>query len=375
MQIFYENRHIGCEVFSKAISSNSKLHKYFKSSFGNVTPNNYCGFISANNKNYFIAPKIAKSEDENFNIFIYMLIYAYDINISNQDLSTLSSQKHKLLEVFIKYFANTLLSELKRGVYKSYTTKEENLKVLKGKYVVIKNFSNFYHQNIYCEYDDFTQDNSLNRLFLYAIREFKKISKEKNLYLIESILDETTYTHIDINYLNIEFNRLNSRFKKSYKIAIFLLKHLIAMPSASKNQGVSFMFNMAEVFEKFIGKLFQEIEPNAELQQIGFFGNLKLNPDIFTNKLIIDTKYKLINTKKDLKPMDKYQMFAYGINFKVKETMLLYPKHIKNISLDLKLGSDENLINLKLRSIDLNFDGEYNEFINEVKKRLKETIE
>ena len=145
MQIFYENRQIECKVFSKIISNNSNFHKYFKSSFGKVIPNNYCGFISADNKNYFIAPKIAKSEDENFNIFIYMLIYAYDIDISNQDLSTLSSQKHRLLEVFIKYFANTLLSELKKGVYKSYTTKEDNLKVLKGKYVVIKNFSNFYH--------------------------------------------------------------------------------------------------------------------------------------------------------------------------------------------------------------------------------------
>jgi len=314
LQIFYENRQIECELFSKRVNSNSIFHKYFKSSFGKVIPNNYCGFISANNKSYFIAPKIANSEDENFNIFLYMLMFAYDINLSNKDLHQASTNKHKLLEIFIQYFTNNLLQELKRGVYKSYITKEENLKVLKGKYVVIKNFSNFYHQNIYCEYDDFSSDNSLNQLFLYAIKEFKKISNNKNLYLLETILDDVTYIHQNINSLNIEFSRLNSRFKKSFDIALILLKHLISMPNSGKDKSIAFMFNMAEVFEKFIGKLYKEIDISTKLQVKRNFGSLQLKPDILTKDKIIDTKYKLISNRDDLAVNDKYQMFAYGVN-------------------------------------------------------------
>jgi 5-methylcytosine-specific restriction enzyme subunit McrC len=51
--------------------------------------------------------------------------------------------------------------------------------------------------------------------------------------------------------------------------------------------------------------------------------------------------------------------------------MLLYPKHLFDIKEDLKLGDGENLVNLKMRSIDLSFDGGYDEFIEEIKKRVE----
>jgi len=372
LQYIYENCKIENKELCNIIKDNKSIQKYFKTSFNHITPNNYCGFISQNNKTFFILPKIANNTDTNFNIFLYMLMFAYDINLSNKDLHQASTNKHKLLEIFIQYFANNLLQELKRGVYKSYITKEENLKVLKGKYVVIKNFSNFYHQNIYCEYDDFSSDNNLNQLFLYAIKEFKKISNNKNLYLLETILDDVTYIHQNINNLNVEFNRLNSRFKKSFDIALILLKHLISMPNSGKDKSIAFMFNMAEVFEKFIGRLYKEIDSSTKLQVKRNFGSLQLKPDVLTKDKIIDTKYKLISNRDDLAVNDKYQMFAYGVNFKIKDTMLLYPKHLQSVDDNLRLGVGEDMINLKLKSIDLNFNGGYDEFVSEIKKRLEE---
>ena len=64
-------------------------------------------------------------------------------------------------------------------------------------------------------------------------------------------------------------------------------------------------------------------------------------------------------------------MFTYGINFNRKETMLLYPKHIFDVYEDLKLGKDDILVNLKMRSIELiseNF--EFDEYIEEIRRRL-----
>ncbi len=51
--------------------------------------------------------------------------------------------------------------------------------------------------------------------------------------------------------------------------------------------------------------------------------------------------------------------------------MLLYPKHLFDIKEDLKLGINENLVKLKMRSLDLNFEGNYEEFIEKIKIKME----
>ena len=63
-------------------------------------------------------------------------------------------------------------------------------------------------------------------------------------------------------------------------------------------------------------------------------------------------------------------MFVYGTNFQQIETMLLYPKHKENVCEDLELGKNDTMIVLKMRSIDLDFEGEYEEFLDEIRRRV-----
>jgi len=371
----YENRIIKDDELTKAIADTPKLHKFFKSEFSKIKPNNFCGFLSIDERSYFIIPKICKNEDKNLDIFIFMILYAYDIKIKNINDFSSSNIQDKILNAFIKLFANRFLDELKKGIFREYITLQENLKVLRGKYTIERNFNNFYHQNIFCEFDEFSMDNELNRFFLYAISVFKKYSNFSNLYRCEAILDEVSFRNYDTERVNFNFNRLNSRFQNSFEIALLILQKLIPLTSKSNDKSFAFMFDMAEVFEKFIGKLYTKIDSTAKLQIEKNFGNLKLKPDIVTRSKIIDTKYKLISNKEDIKRDDKYQMFVYGTNFKVRDTMLLYPKHILDVDEKLKLGKGEDLINLELKSIDLDFSGGYGEFIKEMRIRLGEIHE
>ncbi len=371
MKVLYENQNIP-EELALHVKSNKALHSYFKAGFGNIKTDNYCGFLHVNDQDYFIAPKISKEDEKNLNIFIYMLMYAYDIKLSNEDIANLTNTKHRFFEIFIRYFSDKLLDEFKKGLFKKYITLEENLKVLRGKYLIEKNFTNFYHQNIYCQYDEFSMDNTLNRFFLYAVKVFKKFSSYQNLSRCEATLSEVDFLHIDIKRCKINFDRMNIRYKHSYELALMILKKLIPLASKSQEQSFAFLFDMGEVFEKFIGKIYQEIDPSTKLQYQKNFKNLQLKPDIITKTLIIDTKYKKINSKDDLTTGDKYQMFTYGTNFGVKDTVLLYPKHLADIKEDLKLGENDKTINLKMRSIDLKSEKEFDEYVKEIKKRLKE---
>jgi len=372
----YENRYIdkhlkSYDVLVEHIKNTPKLHTYFDMDFKGIKPKNYCGFLSINNQSYFIIPKITDDKHQNLNTFIYMLIYAYDIKLKNEDLMEASSQEHHIYELFIRLFSDALLDEFKKGVFKQYITMQENLKVLRGKYIIEKNFNNFYHQNLYCEFDEFSMDNELNRFFLYAIRTFKKFSNYSNLHKCEAILDEVAYLNVDFKRLNLHFDRMNSRYKKSYEVALMILQKLVPMTQKSTDKSFAFLFDMSEVFEKFVGKMYKEIDSSTQLQVQRNFGSLQLKPDIVTADKIIDTKYKKVNDRSDLSVQDKYQMFVYGVNFKVRETMLLYPKHFVDVDDRLSLGEGDELIWLSMKSLDLNSNKEYSKYIFEIKERIK----
>lgn len=80
---------------------------------------NRCGFLNINNENYFIAPKISNNDKTNQKIFMYMLFFAYDIKISNEDLVNFENQEFKIFDIFIRYFTQELLQELKKVFIKA----------------------------------------------------------------------------------------------------------------------------------------------------------------------------------------------------------------------------------------------------------------
>lgn len=360
------------------IINTTELHKYFTLDWKDLKAKQYCGILNFDNQDFYILPKIAnrnsKPDDEqNLNIFIYMLMYAYDVKLSNEQIASCANQEHTILEVFVQMFAINLLNELKKGLYKEYLTKQDNLPVLKGKYLINENLKyNFTKNKIYCEYDEFSENNSLNQFFLYAIKYLQKFVNDKKLLKqCELIFDEVEYKSVDINrFETINFNRLNVRFKTSFEIALLLLKQSIPLFNKDK-KSFAFLFDMNILFEKFIARMVKELDNNAKIQNKHYFGDLTLKPDIILKNQIIDTKYKKLNSLEDIKQSDKLQAFSYGINYKVENVMLLYPKHLDSIKYDLVLGK-ESIVNLKIRTIDLNFNGNnYKEYIDEIRERVE----
>ncbi|WP_066356700.1 McrC family protein [Aliarcobacter skirrowii] len=371
----YEYESISNEELKNHIINTTELHKYFTLDWKDLKTKQYCGILNFNDQDFYILPKIANHNDEkNLNIFIYMLMYAYDVKLSNEQIASCANEEHTILEVFVQMFANGLLQELKKGMYKKYITEQDNLNVLKGKYLINENIKyNFTKNKIYCEYDEFSENNSLNQFFLYAVKYLQKFVKDKKLLKqCELVFDEVENKQVDINRVEtLNFNRLNVRFKTSFEIALLLLKQSIPLFNQDK-KSFAFLFDMNVLFEKFIARMVKELDSNAKIQNQDNFGDLTLKPDIILENQIIDTKYKKIKSIEDIKQSDKLQAFSYGINYKVENVMLLYPKHLDNVKYDLVLGKDDKKVELKIRSIDLNFMGNYyKEYIDEIRKRVE----
>lgn len=370
----YEYEFITNEELKNHIINTTELHKYFTLDWKDLKAKQYCGILNFDNQDFYILPKISNHNDEqNLNIFIYMLMYAYDVKLSNEQIASCANQEHTILEVFVQMFAINLLNELKKGLYKEYLTKQDNLPVLKGKYLINENLKyNFTKNKIYCEYDEFSSNNSLNQFFLYAVKYLQKFVRDKKLLKqCELIFDEIEYKSVDINRVEtINFNRLNVRFKTSFEIALLLLRQSIPLFHKDK-KSFAFLFDMNVLFEKFIARMAKELDNNGKIQNKDNFGDLTLKPDIILKNQIIDTKYKKLDSLNDIKQGDKLQAFSYGINYKIENVMLLYPKHLDNINYDLVLGK-ERIVNLKIRTIDLNFSGNnYKEYIDEIRERVE----
>jgi len=373
-KVIYEYDEVTKKELKKYIIDTPLLHKYFKQDWKKIKAKQYCGILNFDGDDFYILPKISDSDEEkNINVFIYMLRYAYDIKLQNENTASSKNEKHNsFLEVFIQLFARGLFKELQAGIYKEYITEQDNLTMLRGKYLINENLKyNFTNAKIYCEYDEFSMNNSLNQFFLYAIKILLPFTHNKKLLKqCELIFDEVESKHFDLNSLKMNFHRLNSRFKDSFEFALLLLNKSIPLFEKDK-KSFAFLFDMNELFEKFIGRIYKEIDSTTKLQNQKDFGSLRLKPDIITSNMITDTKYKKVKNREDLKVADKYQMFVYGINFDVKNTMLLYPKHIYNVMDYLKLGKDDKMLELKMRSVDLDCDGcRFEEYIELIKSRV-----
>lgn len=376
--IIYEYEEVNFEKLTEHIINNVELHKYFTQDWGKVKASKYCGILNFNNHDFYILPKVANHNDEqNLNIFIYMLMYAYDVKLSNEQIASCTNQKHTILEVFVQMFASNLLNELKKGLYKEYITMQDNLPVLKGKYLINENLKyNFTKNKIYCEYDEFSPNNGLNQFFYYAVKYLQKFVNDKKLLKqCELIFDEVEYNQIDINKLNIHFNRLNSRFKTSFEVAFLLLKQSIPLFSQDK-KSFAFLFDMNLLFEKFIARIVKESFDEVEVPRDYIsFGALNLKPDIIvkSQNLIIDCKYKIMDENKIANRDDRYQMYVYANNFEnIKATMLLYPKHLDSVDKTIILGENDKKVVLKMRTIDLDFIGNgFERYISEIKLRVE----
>jgi len=164
---------------------------------------------------------------------------------------------------------------------------------------------------------------------------------------------------------------------------MLLLKQSIPLFNQGK-KSFAFLFDMNVLFERFIARMVKESYYEVKIQK-GYesFGGLNLKPDIIVKnkRLIIDCKYKTMEKNEIANRDDRYQMYAYGNNFKNIDTaMLLYPKRLDDIDKTIILGENDKKVELKMKSIDLDFkesealNGGYEKFIEVIKYRIEEII-
>ena len=102
---------------------------------------------------------------------VQMLAVARDLKVAHGDLAAIDTQRHNLLELLIRLFAERLLAAVRRGLPRRYILHEEDLAVLRGTLDVKRQFTSLVVRPdlVASRFDELSEDTPLNRVCKAAV--------------------------------------------------------------------------------------------------------------------------------------------------------------------------------------------------------------
>lgn len=383
-----------------------KLESAFKVSRHGIKTKSWVGVIKYKNLHLEILPKLISedanndkkiSEEERSIILknlIFMLSYTKNLDIKTNDNAKLSTEKNPFIEILIREFATSLFEALKRLTPKRYVREEENLNYLKGKIKFSENIRyNCTNQaKFYCEYDEFSENNLLNQLFLFVSTCLYNISNNSNnkktLKFIINYYSDISFVRFDkFKVRKIKLTRNQELFKKAFNLAKMFVEQTSVDLSKNKFENITLVWDMNKLFEEFIFELIKRKIPECEAiaqkpkrllkRENVTRRDTRIDILIQNPQVIIDTKYKKFTDFDDISSADIYQVTTYCLLHNYKRAILLYPQYDKKEPdiCDYQLNCAENNYHIDFCTVNLkNNDLKNKEVQNSIIGKIKSII-
>ena len=377
----------------------NKLNSVLKVTRHGIETTSWVGVIKYKKHQFQILPKLICDNGNTENILknlIFMLSYTKKLDIRTSDTAKLSNSKNPFIEILIREYAKSLFECLKRITPKKYVREEDNLNYLKGKIKFTENIRyNCVNQSkFYCEYDEFSENNILNQLFLFVSTCLYNISNDsynkKTLKFIINYYSDIKLVRFDrFKAEKIKLSRNQELFKKPFNLAKMFIEKTSVNLSKNKFENITLIWDMNKLFEEFVFEIMKKNESElgwkftAQKCKKLLIGdeNKKRNTyvDIFAekdnDKIIIDTKYKIFKGIDDFSNADVFQVSTYCLLHNTNNAILLYPRYDeeKPIILNYCLNTEDKNYIINFRTVHLKYDNLKNE-LESIKNEIKEFL-
>ena len=371
-----------------------------------IKTKSWVGVIKYKNLHLEILPKLISADANNdgeiseaersiiLKNLIFMLSYTKNLDIKTNDNAKLSTEKNPFIEILIREFATSLFEALKRLTPKRYVREEENLNYLKGKIKFSENIRyNCTNQaKFYCEYDEFSQNNLLNQLFLFVSTCLYNISNnsynKKTLKFIINYYSDISFVRFDkFKVRKIKLTRNQELFKKAFNLAKMFVEQTSVDLSKNKFENITLVWDMNKLFEEFIFELIKRKIPECKAiaqkpkrllkRENVTRRDTRIDILIQNPQVIIDTKYKKFTNFDDISSADIYQVTTYCLLHNYKRAILLYPQYDKKEPdiYDYQLNCAENNYHIDFCTVNLkNNDLKDKEVQNSIIGKIKSII-
>lgn len=380
------------------------LEQVLKVTRHGIIAKSWVGVIKYKKHQFQILPKLICDNGNTENILknlIFMLSYTKKLDIRTSDTAKLSNSKNPFIEILIREYAKSLFECLKRLTPKRYVREEDNLNYLKGKIKFTENIRyNCSNQaKFYCEYDEYSENNILNQLFLFVSTCLYNISNDsynkKTLKFIINYYADIKLIRFDrFKAGKIKLSRNQELFKKPFNLAKMFIEKTSVDLSKNKFENITLIWDMNKLFEEFVFEIMKKFKDKLGYKLVAQKGRRLLKNDtskkrntfvdIMVEKgdgeelerIVLDAKYKKFVSSDDFSNADVFQVSTYCLLHNANKAVLIYPrwnKEVPKVS-SFKLNTDEKDIKIDFKTIDLcytNLKQHLEKILDDIKEILK----
>lgn len=379
------------------------LEQVLKVTRHGIIAKSWVGVIKYKKHQFQILPKLICDNGNTENILknlIFMLSYTKKLDIRTSDTAKLSNSKNPFIEILIREYAKSLFECLKRITPKKYV-REDNLNYLKGKIKFTENirYNCVNHSKFYCEYDEFSENNILNQLFLFVSTCLYNISNDsynkKVLKFIMNYYSDIKLVRFDgFKVEKIKLSRNQELFKKPFNLAKMFIEKTSVDLSKNKFEDITLIWDMNKLFEEFVFEIMKKFKDELGYKLVAQKGRRLLKNDTIKKRntfvdivvekgdgeelerIVLDTKYKKFVSSDDFSNADVFQVSTYCLLHNTNKAVLIYPrwnKEVPKVS-SFNLNTDEKDIKIDFKTIDLchtNLKQHLDKIMNDIKEILK----
>ena len=287
-----------------------------------------------------ILPKVDGEDGAVRAALVQMLAVARGIRPAPGDLAAMDTQRHDLLELLIRLFADRLLAAVRRGLPQRYIPHEEDLGVLRGAMNVKRQLTSLVTRPdlVACRFDEMSEDTPLNRVFKTAVTLLANLTctweNHRRLMELLARLDNVATSASPLQE-PVALDRTNNAFHDIHPLAVLFLRGDWQQTATGRASGFSLLFPMNELFEEFVGRSLQKAlgADQVRLQHQRRALNSPrylLRPDMVVDVhgqpvVVLDTKWKRLGDGPSRD--DVNQMLVYGQAYGAERVILVYPWH------------------------------------------------
>lgn len=317
----------------------------------------------------------------------YMLSYAFEELKKNNYEQIVREEFDRIQDLFAEILFKGVSAQLKRGLYREYVTRTEDLPLLKGRLDIREAINNRMRcRNVLrCEYDNLSENNLFNQVLKTTLdvlcheRSVSPVQKAKLKQLMPFFSEVDKIDIRNIRWNNFVYQRNNQAYRMLMNVCYFIIDGMLMTTETGKYRMATFSDeHMCRLFERFVLEYYRvhhrELSPNPdriewnicpeEDSMIDFLPTMR--SDIVLHRadwtLVIDTKYyshamQHHFDKPTIHSANMYQIFTYVKNLDVENAgkvsgLLLYAKTDEEITPDLSASFGKNRI--RVRTLDLN---------------------
>jgi len=302
-----------------------------------------------------ILPKIDLSSDgyeDTRRVFLTMLRDWRGLRPAQLDGASIRAiSRFDMFEALVHHFLTSVVLLTRRGLARTYRTREANLPRLRGRIL----FPRHVRENLvdrsrfFVGFDEFTANRPANRLIHLALRRLSAVvrhpANRQRVHQLRIVFsDVPPSTNLDDDWARHRVDRSMQHYDAVMPwVGLFLFGHGLA-PFSGPHVSRALLFPMEEVFEDFVTVAFRRHQRRFAVRAQGPMRHLamdaadrpafRMKPDIVLMeggqvRFILDAKWKRLDPgarNHGVDQADAYQMFAYGTRYGCRRVVLVYPR-------------------------------------------------